>query len=61
METPGVLGSRLTGAGFGGCTINLVRKAALPAFAERARACVVGKGARRSVFVVEHMVEAGVQ
>jgi galactokinase len=32
---PGVAGARLTGAGFGGCTVNLVREEALPAF-ERA-------------------------
>ena len=30
--TPGVLGARLTGAGFGGCTINLVRDEALEGF-----------------------------
>ncbi len=29
---PGVLGSRMMGAGFGGCTINLVWKAELPRF-----------------------------
>lgn len=32
---PGVYGSRLMGAGFGGCTINLVESGALPAFEER--------------------------
>ncbi|MGI8872497.1 MAG: galactokinase [Candidatus Limnocylindria bacterium] len=31
--TPGVVASRMTGAGFGGCTINLVRRDAVPALA----------------------------
>lgn len=32
---PGVLGSRMMGAGFGGCTISLVEETALPDFRER--------------------------
>ncbi len=32
---PGVLGARMMGAGFGGCTINLVEEAALDEFQER--------------------------
>jgi galactokinase len=31
-ETPGVLGARLTGAGFGGCTVNLIRSDSLRDF-----------------------------
>ena len=36
-KQPGVLGARMTGAGFGGCTVNLVRHEAAEAFAEAVR------------------------
>ncbi len=32
---PGCYGARMTGAGFGGCTINLVRKDSVPTFSEK--------------------------
>ena len=32
MEVPGVFGARMTGGGFGGCTVSLVAHEALPAF-----------------------------
>lgn len=34
---PGVLGARMTGAGFGGCTVNLVRQEAAESFSEAVR------------------------
>jgi galactokinase len=34
QDLPGLIGARLTGGGFGGCTINLVEQNQAPAFAE---------------------------
>jgi galactokinase len=34
QDLPGLIGARLTGGGFGGCTINLVEQADAPKFAE---------------------------
>ncbi|AZQ65539.1 galactokinase [Flammeovirga pectinis] len=67
LEDDNVLGARMMGGGFGGCTINLVKEEAVDAFIERmtkaykegmnkdmsAYAVVIGEGAR-----VEESVEA---
>ncbi|MGC1962843.1 MAG: galactokinase, partial [Candidatus Sulfotelmatobacter sp.] len=42
-QAPGVYGARMTGGGFGGCTVNLVRKDCVAEFKAR-----VGDGYRRS-------------
>ena len=34
-KIPGVLGARMTGAGFGGCSINLVHKESIELFCEK--------------------------
>ena len=38
LELAGVFGARMTGGGFGGCTVNLVDRASLPEFRTRIRA-----------------------
>jgi galactokinase len=42
---PGVIGARLTGGGFGGCTVNLVEAAQAEAFREGIHAAYLGRAA----------------
>ena len=61
-EAAGALGARLTGAGFGGCTVNLVRPAGVEAFAETVAARYAERtGGAAEVFVVRENREAGVE
>ena len=43
-KQPGVVGARMTGAGFGGCTVNLVKEDAVKAFIEN-----VGKAYKEAI------------
>ncbi|WP_090174602.1 galactokinase [Eubacterium oxidoreducens] len=53
-ETPGVLGSRMTGGGFGGCTVSLVKEEAVEAFTQKVTGEYQKKfGIRPKVYVAE--------
>jgi galactokinase len=60
VATPGVVAARMTGAGFGGCTVNVVRRDAVEAFGaavEREYPAMTGRTPR--VLVVESADGAG--
>jgi galactokinase len=60
MRTPGVVATRMTGAGFGGCTINLVERGAVPALRERILAEYPPRtGLHPRVFMVDAVAGAG--
>lgn len=51
-HTDGCIGSRMTGAGFGGCTINIVETAAIDAFVESVGAAYTRKTGIRPEFYI---------
>jgi galactokinase len=51
---PGCLGARLTGAGFGGCTVNLVKEADARAFVEQLRAGYIKATGRKAQVYLCH-------
>jgi galactokinase len=51
---PGCLGARLTGAGFGGCTVNLVQESSAPEFIEGLKAGYLAKTGRFSQVYLCH-------
>ena len=55
---PGVLGARMMGAGFGGCTINLVKQQSVQAFVEEMKSLYHQRtGITNNVYVTH--IEAG--
>ena len=50
----GVIGSRMTGGGFGGCTVSLVRDEAIPAFIDKVGAAYLEKtGIKADFYIAE--------
>lgn len=49
LGLPGVLGARMTGGGFGGCTVNLVRAEATVEFSIRIREAYSGRFGREAI------------
>ena len=59
-KTDGVFGSRMTGAGFGGCTVSVVRSRSVPAFVETLGKEYSARFNRRpGVHVLDGNLEAG--
>ena len=58
-ETDGVLGSRMTGAGFGGCTVSIVHKDAVESLVENLAEYTATFNLTPGVFVLEGNLEAG--
>ena len=53
-KIPGVIGSRMTGGGFGGCTVSLVRDEAIPEFIDKVGKAYEGKtGIRADFYIAE--------
>ena len=53
-KIPGVIGSRMTGAGFGGCTVSIVKDEAIDGFIEEVGAAYEKKiGYAADFYVVE--------
>ncbi|MBO4748923.1 MAG: galactokinase [Lachnospiraceae bacterium] len=53
-KVPGVIGSRMTGAGFGGCSVSIVKEEAIPTFIESVGAAYEKKiGYAATFYVVE--------
>ena len=58
-NTDGVLGSRMTGAGFGGCTVSVIHESSVESLIENLSDYTVQTGLTPGVFVLDGNLEAG--
>ncbi len=56
-EQPGVIGSRMTGAGFGGCTVSIVKNDAIPEFEKKIGAAYTEKIGYEPSFYVANIAD----
>ena len=56
-EQPGTVGSRMTGAGFGGCTVSLVRSADTASFVQSVSASYQATGIVPEIYVARQRTE----
>lgn len=58
-DTEGVLGSRMTGAGFGGCTVSIVHKDSVGSLVDKLAGYTARFNLTPGVFILEENLEAG--
>ena len=57
----GVIGSRMTGGGFGGCTVSLVREEAIPTFIEEVGKAYTAKTGLKADFYIAEISDGARQ
>lgn len=60
-QVPGVVGSRMTGGGFGGCTVSLVREEAIPTFVEEVGKAYTAKTGLKADFYIAEISDGARQ
>lgn len=60
MELPGCLGARLTGAGFGGCTVNLVQNRNVPGFIRKLKKSYLARTGKKAEVFACHATQGAI-
>ena len=61
LAQEGVLGSRMTGAGFGGCTVSLVSESKIESFITKVGAVYKGKTGLTAEFYISDIGDGGTE
>jgi len=61
LKIDGVIGSRMTGAGFGGCTVSIVRDDVIEVFKEKCRSAYLAKIGYEPSFYVSEIGDGGIE